>query len=126
MQPCTATGGQVSQFNVARLLHKGGLFACCIPLKIAICGHGVVWGGFMLNRRTELHVFDRGSSARYDYCKEAQLHPQRNIQQLKQMLIEEWSLLPQELLDNLVMNMERRCEATIVEVTCKVSTFVVN
>ncbi|GFW30438.1 hypothetical protein TNCV_453761 [Trichonephila clavipes] len=29
------------------------------------------------------------------------------------MLIEEWALLSQELLDNLVLNMKRRCEATI-------------
>ena len=43
----------------------------------------------------------------------ARLYPPENTQQLKQMLIEEWALLPQELLDNLVLSMERRCEATI-------------
>ncbi|GFX84705.1 transposable element Tc1 transposase [Trichonephila clavipes] len=37
-----------------------------------------------------------------------------NTQQMKQMLIEEWAL-PQELLDNLALSMERRCEATIVK-----------
>ncbi|KFM57875.1 Transposable element Tcb2 transposase, partial [Stegodyphus mimosarum] len=41
------------------------------------------------------------------------LHPPGNTQQLKQMLIEEWALLRQDLLDNLVLSMERRCEATI-------------
>ncbi|GFX14733.1 transposable element Tcb2 transposase [Trichonephila clavipes] len=43
----------------------------------------------------------------------ALFHSPENTQQLKQMLIEEWSLLPRELLDNLVLSMERRCEATI-------------
>ncbi|KFM67475.1 Transposable element Tcb2 transposase, partial [Stegodyphus mimosarum] len=40
-------------------------------------------------------------------------HPPANTQQLKQMLIEEWARVPQDLLDNLVLSMERRCEATI-------------
>ncbi|GFX01175.1 hypothetical protein TNCV_4581411 [Trichonephila clavipes] len=31
----------------------------------------------------------------------------------KQMLIEEWVLLPQEMLHQLVLSMRRRCEATI-------------
>ncbi|GFX90369.1 transposable element Tcb2 transposase [Trichonephila clavipes] len=34
----------------------------------------------------------------------ARLHPPENTQQLKQMLIEEWALLPQKLLDNLVLS----------------------
>ncbi|GFX31764.1 hypothetical protein TNCV_170971 [Trichonephila clavipes] len=38
-----------------------------------------------------------------------------NTQQLKQMLIEEWALLPQEMLHQLVLSMRRRCEATIAE-----------
>ncbi|GFU62989.1 transposable element Tcb2 transposase [Trichonephila clavipes] len=40
------------------------------------------------------------------------LHPE-NTQQLKQMLIEEWALLSQEILHQLVLSMRRRCEATI-------------
>ncbi|GFX29599.1 hypothetical protein TNCV_4776711 [Trichonephila clavipes] len=36
-----------------------------------------------------------------------------HLQQLKQMLIEEWALLPQEMLHQLVLSMRRRCEATI-------------
>ncbi|GFW08610.1 transposable element Tc1 transposase [Trichonephila clavipes] len=43
----------------------------------------------------------------------ARLHHPENIQQLKQMLIEEWVLLPQEMLNQLVLSMRRRCEATI-------------
>ncbi|GFW85383.1 transposable element Tcb2 transposase [Trichonephila clavipes] len=43
----------------------------------------------------------------------ARLHHLENTQQLKQMLIEEWVLLPQEMLHQLVLNMRRRCEATI-------------
>ncbi|GFT92951.1 transposable element Tcb2 transposase [Trichonephila clavipes] len=43
----------------------------------------------------------------------ARLHHTENTQQLKQMLIEEWALLPQEMLHQLVLSMRRRCEATI-------------
>ncbi|KFM66068.1 Transposable element Tcb1 transposase, partial [Stegodyphus mimosarum] len=145
-------------------------------------GPGVpVWGGIMLNGRTELHVFDRGSVTGDRYCEEvllphvrlfrgaigpdlifmddnarphqtlaveelleseditrmdwpaysadlipiehvwnalgrriaACLHPPEDTQQLKQMLIEEWARLPQEILHQLVLSMRRRCEATI-------------
>ncbi|GFW38860.1 transposable element Tc1 transposase [Trichonephila clavipes] len=149
-------------------------------------GPGVlVWGGTMLNGRTELHIFDRGSVIGDRYCEEvllphvrlfrgaigpdfifmdgntrphrtlaveelleseditrmdwpayspdlnpikhvwdalgrriaALLHHPENTQQLKQMLIEEWVLLPQEMLHQLVLNMRRRCEATIANGT---------
>ncbi|GFX83194.1 transposable element Tcb2 transposase [Trichonephila clavipes] len=43
----------------------------------------------------------------------ARLHLPENTQQLKQMLIEEWALLPQEVLYQRVLSMRRRCEATI-------------
>ncbi|GFW90460.1 transposable element Tcb2 transposase [Trichonephila clavipes] len=43
----------------------------------------------------------------------ARLHHPENTQQLKQMLIEEWVLLPQEMLHQLVLSMRRRCVATI-------------
>ncbi|GFX76525.1 transposable element Tc1 transposase [Trichonephila clavipes] len=43
----------------------------------------------------------------------ARLHHPENTQQLKQILIEEWTLLPQEMLHQLVLSMRRRCEATI-------------
>ncbi|GFW94455.1 transposable element Tcb2 transposase [Trichonephila clavipes] len=135
----------------------------------------------MLNGRTELHIFDRGSVTGDRYCEEVLLlhvrlfrgaigpdlifmddnarphrtlaveelleseditrmdwpayspdlnpiehvwdalgrriaahlrHPE-NTQQLKQMLIEEWALLPQEMLHQMVLSMRRRCEATI-------------
>ncbi|GFW53480.1 transposable element Tcb2 transposase [Trichonephila clavipes] len=46
---------------------------------------------------------------RIDAC----LHHPENTQQLKQMLIEEWALLPQEMLLQLVLSMRRRCEAII-------------
>ncbi|GFT45835.1 transposable element Tcb2 transposase [Trichonephila clavipes] len=41
------------------------------------------------------------------------LHHPENIQQLKQMLIEERAFLPQEMLHQLVLSMRRRCKATI-------------
>ncbi|GFW53656.1 transposable element Tcb2 transposase [Trichonephila clavipes] len=43
----------------------------------------------------------------------ARLHHPGNTQQVKQMLIEEGALLPQEMLHQLVLSMRRRCEATI-------------
>ncbi|GFW80734.1 transposable element Tcb2 transposase [Trichonephila clavipes] len=43
----------------------------------------------------------------------ARLHHPESTQQLKQMLIEEWVLLPQEKLHQLFLSMRRRCEATI-------------
>ncbi|GFV37622.1 transposable element Tcb2 transposase [Trichonephila clavipes] len=43
----------------------------------------------------------------------ARLHHPENTQQLKYMLINEWALLPQEMLHQLVLSMRRRCEATI-------------
>ncbi|GFV76621.1 transposable element Tcb2 transposase [Trichonephila clavipes] len=45
------------------------------------------------------------------------LHHPENTQQLKQMLIEEWALLPQEMLCQLVLSMRRRCEATIASMS---------
>ncbi|GFS60121.1 transposable element Tcb2 transposase [Trichonephila clavipes] len=45
----------------------------------------------------------------------ARLHHLENTQQLKQMLIEEWVLLPQEMLHQLVLSMRRQCEATIAK-----------
>ncbi|GFW81925.1 transposable element Tcb2 transposase [Trichonephila clavipes] len=136
----------------------------------------IVWGGIVLNGRTELHIFDRGSVIGDRYCEEvllphvrllrgvigpdfifmdgnarphrtlafeelleseditridwpayspdlnpiehvwdalgrritARLHHPENTQQLKQMLIEEWALLPQEMLHQLVLSMRRR------------------
>ncbi|KFM58179.1 Transposable element Tc1 transposase, partial [Stegodyphus mimosarum] len=130
----------------------------------------LLWGGIMLNGRTELNVFDRGSVTGDRYCEEvlllhvrllqgaigpdliflddntrphrtlaveellksedttrmdwpaysldlnpiehvwdalgrriaARLHHPENTEQLKQMLIEEWALLPQEMLHQLV------------------------
>ncbi|GFX01286.1 transposable element Tcb2 transposase [Trichonephila clavipes] len=46
-------------------------------------------------------------------CIVARLNHPENTQQLKQMLIAEWVLLPQEILHQLVLSMRRRCEATI-------------
>ncbi|GFX16635.1 transposable element Tcb2 transposase [Trichonephila clavipes] len=54
----------------------------------------------------------------------ARLHHPENTQQLKQMLIEEWALLPQEMLHQLVLSMRKRCEATIAKLVnyqCKSS-----
>ncbi|GFY32505.1 transposable element Tcb2 transposase [Trichonephila clavipes] len=44
-------------------------------------------------------------------CIAARLHHPENTQQLKQMLIEEWVLLPQEMLHQMVLSMWRRDEA---------------
>ncbi|GFY19689.1 uncharacterized protein TNCV_4648611 [Trichonephila clavipes] len=52
----------------------------------------------------------------------ARLHHPENTQQLKQMLIEEWVLLPQEMLHQLVLSMRRRCEATIAAFVYNVCT----
>ncbi|GFX86906.1 transposable element Tcb2 transposase [Trichonephila clavipes] len=41
----------------------------------------------------------------------ARLHHPENTQKLKQMLIEEWALIPQEMLHQLDLSMRRRCEA---------------
>ncbi|GFW17078.1 transposable element Tcb2 transposase [Trichonephila clavipes] len=41
---------------------------------------------------------------------ETRLHHPENTQQLKQMLIGEWALLPQEMLHHLVLSMRRRWE----------------
>ncbi|GFU56094.1 transposable element Tcb2 transposase [Trichonephila clavipes] len=43
----------------------------------------------------------------------ARLHHPENTQQLKQMLVEEWTLLQQEMLHQLVLSTRRRYEATI-------------
>ncbi|GFS72584.1 transposable element Tcb2 transposase [Trichonephila clavipes] len=43
----------------------------------------------------------------------ARIHHPENTQQHKQMLIEEWARLPQEMLHQLVLSMRRWCEATI-------------
>ncbi|GFW35003.1 transposable element Tc1 transposase [Trichonephila clavipes] len=141
-----------------------------------LCPRVLVWGGIMLNWRTELHIFDRGSVIGDRYCEEvllphvrlfrgaigpdfivmddnarphrtlaveelleseditrldwpayspdlnpiervwdalwrriaARLHHPESTQQLKQMLIAEWALLPQEMLHQLVLSMRRR------------------
>ncbi|GFX82377.1 transposable element Tcb2 transposase [Trichonephila clavipes] len=43
----------------------------------------------------------------------ARLHHPEITRQLKHLLIEEWALLPQEMLHQLVLSMRRRSEATI-------------
>ncbi|GFW70682.1 transposable element Tcb2 transposase [Trichonephila clavipes] len=43
-------------------------------------------------------------------CIAARLHHPENNQQLKQMLIEEWAILPQEMLHQLVLSMRRRAD----------------
>ncbi|GFX43393.1 transposable element Tc1 transposase [Trichonephila clavipes] len=144
-------------------------------------GTGVlVWAGIMLNWRTELQIFNRGSLIGDRYCEEvllllvrlfrgaigpdfifmddntrpprtlaveelleneditrmdlpahspylnplelvwyalgrriaARLHHPENTQQLKQILIEEWVLLPQEMLHQLVLSMRRQCDGS--------------
>ncbi|GFU53001.1 transposable element Tcb2 transposase [Trichonephila clavipes] len=156
----TTVNGVVSSLRMRERHHYGG--------------PGVlVWAGIVLNGRTELHIFDRGSVTGDHYCEEvllphmrlfrgaigpdfifmddnarphrtlaveellesedtplmdcpayspdlnpiehvwdalgrriaARLHHPENTQQLKRMLIEEWALLPQEMLHQLVLSM---------------------
>ncbi|GFX77158.1 transposable element Tcb2 transposase [Trichonephila clavipes] len=66
------------------------------------------WPAYSPELNTNEHVWDalgRRIAAR--------LHHPENTQQLKQMLIEEWALLPQEMLHQQVLSMRRRCEASI-------------
>ncbi|GFS69290.1 transposable element Tcb2 transposase [Trichonephila clavipes] len=65
------------------------------------------WPAYSLDLNPIEHVWDdlgRRIAAR--------LHHPENTQKLKQMLIEEWALLPQEMLLQLVLIIRRRCEAT--------------
>ncbi|GFV72004.1 transposable element Tc1 transposase [Trichonephila clavipes] len=66
------------------------------------------WPAFSPDLNPIEHVWDT-----LGRCIAARLHHPENTQQLKQMLIEEWALLPQEMLHQLVLSMRRRCEATI-------------
>ncbi|GFW09223.1 hypothetical protein TNCV_2101771 [Trichonephila clavipes] len=66
------------------------------------------WPVYSLDLNPKEHVLD--SLVRRIATR---LHHPENTQQLKQMLIEEWAFLPQEILQKLVLNMRRRCEATI-------------
>ncbi|GFS49156.1 transposable element Tcb2 transposase [Trichonephila clavipes] len=68
----------------------------------------IVWPAYSPDLNPIEHVWDalgRRIAAR--------LHHPENTQQIKQMLIEEWILLPQEMLHQRVLSMRRRCEATI-------------
>ncbi|GFV41278.1 transposable element Tcb2 transposase [Trichonephila clavipes] len=56
----------------------------------------------------------------------ARLHHPENTQQLKQMLIEEWALLQQEMLHQLVLSMRRRCETPIAALIHKQQSFAVS
>ncbi|GFY04143.1 transposable element Tcb2 transposase [Trichonephila clavipes] len=66
------------------------------------------WPAYSPDLNSIEHVWDT-LGRRFTAC----LHHPENTQQLKQMLTEEWALLPQEILHQLVLSMRRRCEATI-------------
>ncbi|GFV61335.1 transposable element Tcb2 transposase [Trichonephila clavipes] len=66
------------------------------------------WTAYSLDLNLFEHVWDA-----FGRRIAARLHHPENTQQLKHMLIEEWVLLLQEMLHQLVLSMRRRCEATI-------------
>ncbi|GFV88362.1 transposable element Tcb2 transposase [Trichonephila clavipes] len=68
------------------------------------------WPAFSPDLNPIQHVWDALGRR---IAAHTRLHHPENTQQLKQMLIEEWALLPQEMLHQLVLSMWRRCEATI-------------
>ncbi|GFW35487.1 transposable element Tcb2 transposase [Trichonephila clavipes] len=66
------------------------------------------WAAYFPNLNHIEHLWDA-----LGRCFAVRLHHPENIQQLKQMLIDEWALLPQEMLQQLALSIRRRCEATI-------------
>ncbi|GFT63377.1 transposable element Tcb1 transposase [Trichonephila clavipes] len=92
-------------------------------------GRGVlVWGGIMLGSRTDLHIFDAGSVNGTRYCNEillpyvrlfrgalgrclaARTLPPITIRELRLALQDERAAMPQQLIDTLILSMDRRCE----------------
>ncbi|GFX95045.1 transposable element Tcb1 transposase [Trichonephila clavipes] len=95
-------------------------------------GRGVlVWGGIMLGSRTDLHIFDAGSVNGTRYCNEILLPyvrsfrgsmgrrlaagtlPPVTIRELRLALQDEWPAMPQQLIDTLILSMNRRCETCL-------------
>ncbi|GFW49547.1 transposable element Tcb2 transposase [Trichonephila clavipes] len=66
------------------------------------------WPAYSLDLNPIEHMWD---ALRRRFA--TRLHHPEITQQFKQMLIEEWALLPQEMLHQLVLSMRRRCEVTI-------------
>ncbi|GFX12023.1 transposable element Tcb2 transposase [Trichonephila clavipes] len=66
------------------------------------------WSAYSPDLNPIEHVWDA-----LGRCIAARLHHPENTQQLKQMLIEEWVLLSQEMLHQLVLSIRRRCKAAI-------------
>ncbi|GFV25467.1 hypothetical protein TNCV_1147371 [Trichonephila clavipes] len=67
------------------------------------------WTACPLDLNNIEHVWD--ALVRY---LAARSYSPENTRPLKQILLEEWQLLPQELLDNLVLSRNRRCHSAIV------------
>ncbi|GFX93508.1 transposable element Tcb1 transposase [Trichonephila clavipes] len=105
-------------------------------------GRGVlVWGGIMLGSRTDLHIFDAGSVNGTRYCNEILLPyvrllealwvfssfswttmqtlgaaltlPPVTIRELRLALQDECAAMPQQLIDTLILSMDRRCETCL-------------
>ncbi|GBM45541.1 hypothetical protein AVEN_152581-1 [Araneus ventricosus] len=68
------------------------------------------WSAYSPDLNPREHVWDAfgGDGFRFDYIR------RKSIQQLKGMLNEEWAFLPQQLMDNLMLSLNRRCQRTIV------------
>ncbi|GFT89979.1 SWIM-type domain-containing protein [Trichonephila clavipes] len=56
----------------------------------------------------------------------ARLHHPENTQQLKQILIEEWALLPQEMLHQLVLSMRRRRSSSTIDLKAEFKRLLLN
>ncbi|GFT42120.1 transposable element Tcb1 transposase [Trichonephila clavipes] len=71
--------------------------------------HGVlVWGGIMLGSCTDLHIFDAGSVNGTGRRLAARTLPSVTIRELRLALQDEWTAMPQQLIDTLILSMDRR------------------
>ncbi|GFV90336.1 transposable element Tcb2 transposase [Trichonephila clavipes] len=97
----------------------------------------LVWGGIMFGSRIDLHIFDSGSVNGNRYSNEillayvrllealwhvwdflgkrlaARTLPPVTNRELRLALQDEWAAMPQQLIDTLILSMDRRCETCL-------------